>query len=67
MAVNVSLDSVLERALAESGAVSPQDAILVALHATLLSTGFVCVAIGDQVCSPYIQLYTHFPLVLGVW
>lgn len=50
MAEDVSLDSVLERALAGSGAVSPQDAILVALHANLLCTGFVCVAIGDQVC-----------------
>lgn len=63
---DVSLDSVLERALAGSGAVSPQDAILVALHANLLSTGFVCVAIGDQVCG-LDNVGCEYTLVLGVW
>ena len=45
----VSLDSLLERALDGSGASSPQDAVLVALHANLLSSSFVCIAIGDEV------------------
>ncbi len=44
-----SLDSVLERALADSNASSSQDAVIVALHSNLLSAGFVCVAVGDEV------------------
>lgn len=44
-----SLDDLLERALAHSEATSPQDAVVVALHSTLLSSGFKCVAVGDEV------------------
>ena len=44
-----SRDSVLDKALAESGAQSGQDALVVALHASLLSEGFVCTALGDEV------------------
>lgn len=44
-----SLDALLEKVLTASGAYSAQDAIVVALHASLLSEGFVCVAVGDQV------------------
>lgn len=44
-----TLDSVLAQVLANSGAVSPQDAVLVVLHSTLLSARFVCVATGDEV------------------
>lgn len=49
--MDVSLDSVLEQALANSGATSPQDAVVVALHSSLLSAGFECVATGDEVKS----------------
>jgi len=45
-----SLDSILETALGDSGVRSAQDALVVALHACLLSGGFVCVAVGDEVC-----------------
>lgn len=38
-----------QAALRDSGAVSPQDAVLVALHSNLLSAGFLCVATGDEV------------------
>ena len=44
-----SLDSVLDKALAVSGVHSGRDAIVVALHSVLLSEGFVCVAVGDEV------------------
>lgn len=46
-----SLDSIFEQAVASSSATSSQDAVLVALHASLLSAGFVCVSIGDEVSS----------------
>ena len=46
---SLTLDSLLTSSLQESGAASPQDAVLVALHANLLSAGFVCVATGDEV------------------
>lgn len=45
----MSLDTVLKEALAGSGARSDQDAIVVVLHSCLLSEGFVCVAVGDEV------------------
>lgn len=44
-----TLDSLLAHALEASGGASPQDAVLVALHSSLLSAGFVCVASGDEV------------------
>lgn len=44
-----SLDSLLEEALAGSDATSPQDAVVVALHSTLLAAGFECIAVGDEV------------------
>ena len=44
-----SLDSILEKALSDSSVRSAQDALVVALHACLLSGGFVCVALGDEV------------------
>lgn len=43
------LDSLLEKALAESHVRSPSGAIVVALHCKLLEEGFECVAIGDEV------------------
>ena len=48
-----SLDSLLEKSLATSSAHSAQDAIVVALHVNLLSEGFVCVTVGDQVCDAH--------------
>ena len=47
--LDVSLDDVLVKALSNSGGSSPQDSIVIALHSSLLSTGFVCVALGDEV------------------
>ena len=44
-----SLDSLLETALAESEVRSASDAVTVALHSKLLSEGFECVALGDEV------------------
>lgn len=44
-----SLDSILGKALSDSSVRSAQDALVVALHACLLSGGFVCVALGDEV------------------
>ena len=44
-----SLDAVLEKCLAVCGGRSPHDAVVVALHACLLSEGFVCIATGDEV------------------
>ena len=44
-----SLDSLLEKALAESEIRSACDVITVALHAKLLAEGFECVALGDEV------------------
>lgn len=55
-----SLDSLLERALADSGASSPEDAIIVALHASLLSAGFVCVALGDEVMYDIMALNIYY-------
>jgi hypothetical protein len=49
MADAPTLDSLLAKALLESGATSPRDVLMVALHSSLLSAGFVCVASGDQV------------------
>ena len=46
---SLTLDSLLERALADSGGTSPQESIVIALHSSLLSAGFVCVAVGDEV------------------
>ena len=51
-----SLDSLLEEALAGSGATSPQDAVVVALHSTLLAAGFECIAVGDEV-NEFIVVY----------
>ena len=47
----VSLEALLEKALAHSGATSPQDALVVALHSSLISSGFFCVAVGDEVAT----------------
>ena len=44
-----SLDSILEAVLANSSIGSPQDAVIAAVHSTLLSSGYSLVAIGDQV------------------
>ena len=48
-----SLDSVLEAALASSRPSSAQDMLMVAVHASLLSSGYECIAIGDEVCIQY--------------
>ena len=45
-----SLDSVLDAALASSSPSSAQDTVVIAVHACLLSAGYECVAIGDEVC-----------------
>ena len=45
----VSLDSILAKTLRESGADSEKDALVLSLHACLLSAGFLCVAIGEKV------------------
>lgn len=45
----MSLDSLLEGALAGSGATSPQDAVVLALHSSLLAAGYECTAVGDEV------------------
>ncbi len=44
-----TLDSLLEATLANSGVTSPQDALLAAVHSTLLAAGYSLVAVGDQV------------------
>ena len=49
LVVMASLDSILENALAGSGAKSASEALILALHADLLAEGFVCVALGDDV------------------
>lgn len=52
-----------QAALRDSGAVSPQDAVLVALHSNLLSAGFLCVATGDEVGLLACMVHRQ----LGVW
>ena len=44
-----SLDALLEQSLAGSHVSSAGDALVVALHSKLLSEGFECVALGDEV------------------
>ena len=51
------LDSLLEKALAESHVRSPSGAIVVALHCKLLEEGFECVAIGDEVSSRLLNVH----------
>ena len=51
-----SLDSVLEKCLSSCGALSPHDALTVALHACLLAEGYVCVAAGDEVGALYLRV-----------
>lgn len=48
------LDSLLEAALAGSSPCSAQDMVVLAVHACLLSSGYECVAIGDEVCRIFI-------------
>lgn len=64
--LSTSLDSVLARTLTDSNASAastPQDAVMLALHASLLSAGYVCVAIGDEV-SFNLKAYNTDPLVV---
>ena len=44
-----SLDSILEKVLAGSGAKNANEALLLAVHSNFLSEGFVCIALGDDV------------------
>ena len=44
-----SLDLLLEAALASSRPSSAQDMLMLAVHASLLSSGYQCIAIGDEV------------------
>ncbi len=44
-----TLDSVLEATLANSSIACAQDALLAAVHSTLLTAGYSLVALGDQV------------------
>ncbi len=44
-----SLDSLLEATLAHSKVSSPQDALITAVHSSLLSAGYSLVAVGDKV------------------
>ena len=46
-----SLDSLLEAALAGSRPFSAQDMLMLAVHASLLSCGYECIATGDEVCT----------------
>jgi hypothetical protein len=57
-----SLDSLLDAALARSGPSSAQDMLILAVHASLLSSGYECIAIGDEVCQVrvLILLCQHF-------
>lgn len=60
-----TLDTVLAQALEESSAASQQDALLVALHSSLLSAGFVCVTSGDEVLNQdYNKVSYHFMSLL---
>ena len=52
-----SLDSLLEAALASSRPSSAQDMLMLAVHASLLSSGYECIAIGDEVCSQVLVLF----------
>ena len=45
-----SLDSLLEAALADSRPSSAQDMLMLAVHASLLSSSYECIATGDEVC-----------------
>ena len=45
----LSVDSMLEKALEGSNAEGKSDAIVVALHASLLAEGFQLIAVGDEV------------------
>ena len=46
---STSLDSLLDSALAGSKPASAQDMVVLAVHACLLSSGYECIAIGDEV------------------
>ena len=48
-----SLDSLLEAALAGSRPSSAQDMLMLAVHASLLSSGYECIAIGDEVSASH--------------
>ena len=51
-----SLDSLLEAALAGSRPSSAQDMLMLAVHASLISSGYECIAIGDDVRKLYHDL-----------
>ena len=44
-----TVDSILEKALEGSHVHNGPDAIVIALHASFLSEGYNCIAIGDEV------------------
>ena len=52
-----SLDSLLEAALASSRPSSAQDMLMLAVHVSLLSSGYECIAIGDEVCNQVLVLF----------
>lgn len=54
-----SLDSLLEAALAGSRPSSAQDMLMLAVHASLLSSGYECIATGDEVCMQSSILKLH--------
>ena len=65
----LSVDSMLEKALEGSNAEGRSDAIVVALHASLLAEGFQLTAVGDEVINCiYIPCQCmHLTSVCGVF
>ena len=61
-----SLDSLLETALADSSPTSAQDVLVVVVHTCLLSAGYECVAIGDEVCSGLSISMCHNNIMNGI-
>lgn len=59
-----SLDSLLEVALTDSSVDSPQDSLVVAVHACLLSAGYALVATGDEVIEIILKDLIIFNLCL---
>ena len=45
----VTIDSIFEEAVAGSGAKRPNDLIALALHSSLLSEGYKCLATNEEV------------------
>ncbi len=57
-----TLDSLLEATLAHSKVSSPQDALITAVHSTLLAADYSLLAVGDQV-----NQHSRFPLIYSLY